>query len=157
MASRVHGAMPGNIVARIPLPHLAGIIAHLGGTPGPERMELGEMERSMLQETANVAFSVLMNSLAQHLAVSAIPYASAIAIDLGNAAWDMLIAEVAEFGDDALVLSTRIAATGGGTEIELIFLPSPTALTAITACLADAESTSGMTTIPRSPPRVLPS
>ena len=132
LAARVKGALPGHTVAHLAHRDAAVLVACLGGALPPERAlgTLGEMERSMLQETANILFSSFMNGMASALGLFAIPYAPAVRVDFGTAAWASILLEAAEAADEALVVTARLAgpADAGGPRIRLIFLADAEAL-----------------------------
>ncbi len=133
MMSRVNGELPGNAAVQLTYGDATALVACLGGTmPDPGQAGgLGELERSMLQETANILFSSLMNRLARLLGLVAVPHAPAVLIDIGTAAWDGLLLESAAVADQAVVVTARLACIGSGPTVRLVFLPAPGALTAI--------------------------
>jgi len=139
LASRVNGELPGNVVAQLSLADAAALVKCLGGSIAADATTagIGEMERSMLQETANILFSSLMNSLASHLGLNAVPHAPAVLVDIGAAAWDMLLIEAAEEADEAVVVTARLASAGPGPSVRLVFLPAPAAIAVIRKGLGD--------------------
>lgn len=141
LASRVNGELPGNVAVQLALGDAAALIGCLGGEfdPDMDPPRLGEMERSMLQETANILFSSLMNSLAQHLGLNAVPCAPAVMVDIGVAAWDLLLIEAAEEADEAVVVVARFACASPGPRLRLVFLPAPNALEVIRKGLDDGQ------------------
>jgi chemotaxis protein CheY-P-specific phosphatase CheC len=138
LASRVKGELPGHTVAHLSYQDAAALVAALGGVlPDADGVaSLGEMERSMLQETANILFSSLMNGLATGLGLDAVPYAPAVRVDFGTAAWGTMLLESAEEADEALVVTARLACGAGGPRMRVIFLAAPQALAVIRARLA---------------------
>lgn len=139
LASRVNGELPGNVAVQLSLADAAALVGCLGGSipTGAGAGQIGAMERSMLQETANILFSSLMNSLAHHLGLNAVPYAPAVLVDIGTAAWDMILIEAAEEADEAVVVTARLACIGSGPKVRLVFLPAPKALEVIRKELDD--------------------
>ena len=133
LASRVKGQLPGNVVVQLAYSDAQALVACLGGNlpPGDRAESIGEMERSLLQETANILCSSLMNSLAGHLGLSAVPFAPSVLVDLGTSAWATLLLESAEEADEAVVVTTRLACVGSGPRIRLVFIPAPKALVVI--------------------------
>ncbi len=133
LASRVKGELPGNAAVQLAYCDALALVTCLGGTlpPGDRAEDIGDMERSMLQETANVLFSSLMNSLAGHLGLSAVPYAPSVLVALGTSAWASLLLESAEESDEAVVVTARLACVGSGPRIRLVFIPAPQALAVI--------------------------
>jgi chemotaxis protein CheY-P-specific phosphatase CheC len=127
MASRVYGELPGNIAIQLPLSDAMAVVSCLGSRLHAQSpaSSLGEMEISMLQETANILFSTLMNSLANHLGLVAVPHSPGVIVDIGTAAWDTLLMESALDGDEAVVVTARLACIGSGPTIRLVFIPSP--------------------------------
>ncbi len=141
LASRVKGELPGNAAVQLAYSDAKALVHCLGGSlpPGDNADAIGEMERSMLQETANVLFSSLMNSLAGHLGLSAVPYAPSVLVDLGTSAWANLLLESAEEADEAVVVTARLACIGSGPRIRLVFIPAPEALAVIRRGIDHAE------------------
>jgi chemotaxis protein CheY-P-specific phosphatase CheC len=141
LASRVVGELPGNTAVQLAYEDAALLVGCLGGTLPPRGAghPVGEMERSMLQETANILFSSLMNSLAHHLGLKAIPHAPAVLVDIGTAAWGTLLLESAEESDQAVVVTARLACLGSGPRLRLVFLPAPAALAVIRKGIADDQ------------------
>jgi chemotaxis protein CheY-P-specific phosphatase CheC len=133
LVSRVKGKLPGNVAVQLAYSDAKALVTCLGGNlpPGDHANSIGEMQRSMLQETANVLFSSLMNSLAGHLGLSAVPYAPSVLVDLGTSAWATLLLESAEEADEAVVVTARFACIGSGPKIRLVFIPAPEALAVI--------------------------
>jgi len=133
IASRVNGGLPGNAAVQLSYADATQLVVCLGGKlPGEEQAGgIGEMERSMLQETANILFSSMMNGMASRMDIVAVPLAPVVLVDVGTAAWDALL-ESAACADDAVVVTARIACIGSGPTIHLVFLPSPEVLHAIT-------------------------
>ncbi len=140
LAARVKGALPGHTVAHLAHRDAAALVACLGGVLPEEGSlgTLGELERSMLQETANILFSSFMNGMASALGLFAIPYAPAVRVDFGTAAWATILLQAAEAADDALVVTARLTgpAGAGGPRIRLIFLADAEALTLISGKVA---------------------
>jgi len=133
MMSRVNGELPGNAAVQLSYADATALVSCLGGSmpAAGQAADLGELERSMLQETANILFSSLMNSLACLLGLVAVPYAPAVLVDIGTAAWDGLLLEAAAAADEAVVVTARLACIGSGPRVRLVFLPAPGALCTI--------------------------
>jgi chemotaxis protein CheY-P-specific phosphatase CheC len=133
LVSRVKGDLPGNVAVQLSYRDARALVICLGGSlpPGNQSELIGEMERSMLQETANVLFSSLMNSLAGYLGLSVVPYAPSVLVDLGTSAWSTLLLESAEDADEAVVVTARFACVGSGPKIRLVFIPAPKALVVV--------------------------
>lgn len=131
LVARVAGALPGTMALELALDDAAALVSCLGGDLPPGG-GLAELERSMLEETANIVFTALMNSLARQLALEAVPRSPVAQVDLGAAAWGQLIAEAAEHGDHVARLSVWLAASGGPS-LRVAFLPAPAAALALGA------------------------
>ncbi len=133
LASRVKGGLPGNVVVQLAFADAHALVSCLGGgLPAKDQARtIGEMERSMLQETANILFSSMMNSLAGDLGMVAVPHAPAVLVDIGTSAWDALLLESAEESDEAVVVTARLACVGSGPKVRLVFIPAPEAVDVI--------------------------
>lgn len=133
LASRVKGGLPGNIVVQLAYADAQALVSCLGGDlPAKDQARtVGDMERSMLQETANILFSSLMNSLASYLGMVAVPHAPAVLVDIGTSAWDAMLLESAEEADEAVVVTARLACADAGPRVRMVFIPAPEALAVI--------------------------
>lgn len=89
------------------------------------------MERSMLEETANISISSFMNCLTSHLSKAAKPSAPQYLHDYAGAIISVILAEAAEFSDKAIVFSTSFHCAGEGMEVYLSFMPDAVAMAAM--------------------------
>ncbi|GDY12007.1 hypothetical protein LBMAG53_08850 [Planctomycetota bacterium] len=127
LASRIRGGIAGNVAVQLTCADASMLIACLGGNLPEHRLaeHLGALEQSMLQETANILFSSLMNGFAKQLGLSAVPHTPIVLIDVGTAAWGTLLIESAEDSDHLVVITTPLACANNGPSLRLVFLPAP--------------------------------
>ncbi len=141
LLSRVEGELPGITAMQIGYADATSLVRCLGGNlpPGERALEIGEMERSMLQETANVLFSAMMNSLASNLGLRAIPFAPSVVIDHSSAVWGGILLEFADEADEAVVVTVSLECMAPGPRLRLIFLPLPSAMAVVQQGLTHAQ------------------
>jgi chemotaxis protein CheC len=141
LLSRVVGDVEGNSMLLFGRDDALKLVAILGGKRknGNGNVEgFGELERSMLEETANVTITSFMNSLTSHLGERCIPNAPVYLLDLAGAIVSVALMEIAEAADRALVISTTFSCKEENLSAIFIFLPSPESLAALEEGLTGA-------------------
>ncbi|MDI9442447.1 MAG: CheY-P-specific phosphatase CheC [Firmicutes bacterium] len=84
--------------------------------------ELGELERSALQEIGNIMITSYLNALSKMTGLLMIPSIPALAIDMAGAVWQSVLAG-AEVTSDVTLIRTEFSAQGKAIEGNIIFLP----------------------------------
>lgn len=141
LLSRVVGEICGNAVLLFERSHALNLVKILGGDSSAAFDGFGALERSMLEETANITISSFMNSMTNHLARRCVPNAPVYLLDMAGAILSVVLMESAAVADTAVVFSTRFACQDESLAALFVFLPSPAALGQIEEGLA-GESTS---------------
>jgi chemotaxis protein CheC len=120
----IKGRMSGQAMLVFDEPAAASLVKIFGCDP----TGWGEMERSMMEETANIAISSFMNSLSAHLGMSCIPQPPLFIHDLGGAIIASAAAESAIFGDRLIRYAVRFSCNQKDMAVNLFFMPSPESL-----------------------------
>jgi chemotaxis protein CheY-P-specific phosphatase CheC len=94
------------------------------GTAG----ELGEIERSCLEETGNIVSSSFMNGWSQWLDMEITPGPPEYAMDLPEAVLDGLLAEQAAVSDEVFMAKTDFVTGDRRLEWVFVFVPAPSAM-----------------------------
>ncbi|MEJ2367076.1 MAG: chemotaxis protein CheC [Acidobacteriota bacterium] len=137
---RVFGDSRGNMLAVMPrkaADHLIQIL--FNGKEG--RRALGEMEISALKEVGNIIGSAYLSAVSGILNISLIPSIPAFSMDMAQAVVDLLLIELAEVSNEALVIQTEFRSRDGRFQGHLFLLPDPgsidTMLQGIRAAISD--------------------
>ncbi len=126
LLSRICGDVTGNAALIFDDAGAAQLIRWLGGRVGcTVEPVLDDMQRSMLEETANITISSFMNNVAAHLSLRCVPNAPVCLSDMAGAILSVLLLESAEVADKALMFSTAFRSDDHNMEAFLVFLPSP--------------------------------
>lgn len=136
---------PDDVIAAIHLPLKGDLTGHLLLTfpekvamiladvimqvPEGTTQELGEIEQSCLQETANIVGSAYANSLAKWLNLHIEPGVPIFVRDMASAIIDPFIMEFAAYHDEILMANTDFLMGDQRLEWGLLLLPSDDSLT----------------------------
>jgi chemotaxis protein CheC len=113
---------------------LAALI--LGEEPGSVAVE-DELAASALAEAGNVSCSAFMNALGEATGMTLMATPPVVVGDMRGAIMDVAIADIAQHGDEALLLETQLAPMGthepdaGVVNARLLAIPTPETLEAI--------------------------
>jgi chemotaxis protein CheC len=129
LLSRVRGEMEGNSLLLLGRDDALTLVHLLGGAREGGACEgFGDLERSMLLETANIAITSFMNSLAVHLGLACVPNAPVYLLDLAGAILSVILMENAAVADEALLILTAFTCEGEDLTALFAFLPGPDSL-----------------------------
>ncbi|MBF0120586.1 MAG: chemotaxis protein CheC [Desulfobacterales bacterium] len=138
--TKVEGDIEGDAILILKENDALNLIEILGGDKNVNIEEsIGEMELSMLQETANITISSFMNTFMSYLNKSAIPSSPIYIRDLIGSILSVIIMESAEESDNALLFSTQFECKNKEMEAMFIFLPSPSSLKKLKNGLTNAQ------------------
>lgn len=131
---KVYGDLRANILLALP-PRTALRMAAALFPPGPESLEkMEEIEISGLTELGNVVACAYLNALSHTLRKSLIPGVPAFANDMAGAVVDVLLIEMGQHGDTALVLHSEMS-SGAELSGHLLLMPDPASLPGVVAAL----------------------
>lgn len=106
----------------------------MGNPPGTVK-ELGELERSCLEETGNIISGSYVNSWSTWLEIEIEPYVPQFVHDLPGAILQSVLAEQALVGDEAFLSRTSFYINDQSLEWLFMLIPSPSAMRLIeTSC-----------------------
>jgi chemotaxis protein CheY-P-specific phosphatase CheC len=138
LLARVAGEISGNAVLLFSRAEALQLVQLLGSPAKDMPIKgFGELERSMLEETANITISSFMNSITFHLARRCVPNAPQYVMDLAGAILSVVLMESAEVADQAVLFTTRFACESEQLQALFVFLPSPASLHALQEGLGD--------------------
>lgn len=120
--------LQGHALLALSLPHAKNLIDMVMGQPLGTCLEIGEMERSALEETGNIIGSAFLNSWANWLDRPIEPTSPQFAVDLPSAVVESLLAEQARFSDEAFLARTDFIVNDRWAEWVFLLLPAPSSL-----------------------------
>ncbi len=139
---KVYGDFRANVLLALPPDTALRMVAALF-PPGPESLEaMGEIERSGLAELGNIVTCAYLNALSAGLHRSLIPSVPALAHDMAGAVVDVLLIEMGQRGDDALIIMAEIS-SGPDLKGFLLLMPDPASLPGILSSLRGAPGRAG--------------
>lgn len=135
----VRGEIKGNAALLFTFPDACRLIGILGRKKvnAVDEYEFNEMERSMLEETANITISSFMNCMTSHLGRKCIPNAPIFLKDMAGAILSVMLMESAEVADQAVLFSTTFKCENEDLKALFTFLPSPSSLLTLQEGLED--------------------
>jgi chemotaxis protein CheY-P-specific phosphatase CheC len=132
VVAQVRGTLTGHAALKVPLEAARAVVQAMGGRPpAAGQADFAAIERSMLQETANILITAYCNHLSLHMGVEILPHAPDFIVDFCGAAWSDLLISSAEAGDRALVLETILRCPQLHQDLSLHLVPDPRGITVI--------------------------
>jgi chemotaxis protein CheC len=131
---RIYGGSRGNMLLVLPRSSAEGLLALLFNRSTPRRA-LGEMEISALKEVGNILTSSYLTAVSALLNIALIPSIPAFAMDMAQAVVDLLLIELAEVTDQALVIQTDFASRDHSFSGHFFFLPDPRSIETLLAAI----------------------
>lgn len=136
---KVYGDIRANVLLAMPPSSALRVMAALF-PPGRGSLDgLEELERSGLLELGNVVTCAYLGALSSALRKSLIPSVPVFAHDMAGAVVDVLLIEMGQRGDAALVLQSEIR-SGSDLEGHLLLMPDPASLPDILAALRETPA-----------------
>jgi len=119
---RIFGDITGRALFMLPQDKIFLLIDMLMRKKPGETKQFGETEQSALKEIGNIIVSSYLNSIAKFIRLNSVPSVPALAIDMPEAIFETVSAEMAESGGEALLIENEIieTATKIGTSFYLI-------------------------------------
>ncbi len=136
---KVYGDVRANVLLALPPDTALRMVAALF-PPGPASLEgMDELEQSGLAELGNIVTCAYLNALSAALHRSLIPSVPALAHDMAGAVVDVLLIEMGQRADDALIIMAEIR-SGADLRGHLLLMPDPASLPGILASLRGAPA-----------------
>lgn len=123
---RIVGEIEGHMLLMLPLEDACTLAAMLLGEPQDGNCrELSEMARSALAEAGNITGSFFLNALADTAGMSLSPSPPAVAVDMGGAILDTVLADLARESEDVFVIDTLFVQSQQSINAIFLVLPRP--------------------------------
>ena len=140
---RVLGDAPGSILFVMPKDSALSLVDMLMGRPESSTQVLSEMDKSALKEIGNILASSYLNALSSFTNLTFMPTVPALAFDMAGAILDVILAELGQMGDYALLIETRFQAEAGHVEGHFFLIPDPGSLIVILKALGVGSNGTG--------------
>lgn len=105
------------------------VLNHLNKNQSPQYNNLSPLERSILEETANITLSSFMNSLSLHTGKKCVPSIPVYLQDINDEILPILLFESVERSQDSsMIFSAKFVCSSLELEMGLLFFPHSNAL-----------------------------
>ncbi|HDT14929.1 MAG TPA: hypothetical protein ENN55_01840 [Firmicutes bacterium] len=102
--------------------------------------EFGENEQSAIKEIGNIIISSYLNAIAKFIGLNAVPSVPALAVDMVEAIFQTVSAEMAETGQKALMVEAEMNEELTKVNCSLYLIPDEGAMEKILEALDDTVS-----------------
>lgn len=128
---RVYGKAPGNILFLMPKENAFYLVDDLMGRPHGTTQTLDEMDVSALKEVGNILAGSYLNAFFHFTSLSMLPSIPSLAIDMAGAVLNIVLVQLGQMGDHAMVIETKFLAEDDSINGHFFLVPDPGSLTTI--------------------------
>ncbi len=128
---RVYGAAPSNILFLLPQESAFYLVDMILGKKRGETQTLDFMDESALMEIGNILAGAYLNALFNLTKLSLLPSIPALAMDMAGAILSVVLIQLGQMGDHALVIETEFQADEDGIKGHFFLVPDPGSLETI--------------------------
>ena len=128
---RVYGAAPSNILFLLPQESAFYLVDMILGKPHGETKTLDFMDESALMEIGNILAGAYLNALFNLTKLSLLPSIPALAMDMAGAILSVVLIQLGQMGDHALVIETEFQADEDGIKGHFFLVTDPGSLDTI--------------------------
>jgi chemotaxis protein CheC len=120
---RVYGKAPGSVLFLMPKESAFYLVEHLLGEQKSTEGELTEMDQSALMEIGNILAGSYLNALSYYTKLTLLPSIPAMAVDMAGAILNVVIVQLGQMGDHALVIETQFLSEDDGINGHFFLIP----------------------------------
>ncbi len=128
---RVYGKAPGNILFLLPQKSAYNLVDTLMGRPHGETKQLDQMDQSALMEIGNILSGAYLNAFFTFTGLTMLPSIPALAMDMAGAILNVVLVQLGQMGDTALVIETEFLSEDDGINGHFFLVPDPGSLSTI--------------------------
>ena len=128
---RVYGQAPGNILFLLPAESAFYLVDMLMGKKRGETQNLDYLDESALMEIGNILAGAYLNALYNLTKLSLLPSIPALAMDMAGAILNVVLIQLGQMGDHALVIETEFTNDEEGIKGHFFLVPDPGSLDTI--------------------------
>ena len=136
---RVFGFAPGSILFLLPRDSAYYLVDMLMGREGGATVSLNSMDESALMEIGNILAGSYLNALSCFTQFTMLPSIPALAIDMAGAILSVILSQLGQMGDHALVIETEFSTENDGVSGHFFLIPDPGSLSSILSALGVRE------------------
>ena len=128
---RVYGKAPGSVLFFLPKDSAFYLVDTLMGREHGSTNNLYFMDESALMEIGNILAGAYLNALAHFTKLTLLPSIPALAIDMAGAILSVVLVQLGQMGDHALVIETEFLSEDDGIRGHFFLVPDPGSLETI--------------------------
>jgi len=136
---RVYGPAPSSILFLLPRESAFSLVDMLMGREQGYTTSLNSMDESALMEIGNILAGAYLNALSYFTKLTLLPSIPALAMDMAGAILSVVLIQLGEMGDHALVIETEFATENDGVKGHFFLIPDPGSLSTILAAIGVKE------------------
>lgn len=128
---RVYGPAPGSVLFLLPYESAFALIDMLLDKKRGTTSQLDFMDESALMEIGNILAGSYLNALSFFTKLTLLPSIPALAMDMAGAILSVVLVELGQMGDHALVIETEFLSEEEGIRGHFFLVPDPGSLNTI--------------------------
>jgi chemotaxis protein CheC len=136
---RVFGQAPGSILFIMPINSAFDLVNMLMGREKSQDYTFTAMDESALMEIGNILASAYLNALSYFTKLTLLPSIPALAMDMAAALLSIVLIQLGQMGDHALVIETVFKTDDDGINGHFFLIPDPGSLAAILVAIGVNE------------------
>ena len=136
---RVFGPAPGSILFLLPRESAFALVDMLMGLEYGHTETLSAMDESALMEIGNILAGAYLNALSFFTNLTLLPSIPALAMDMAGAILSVILIQLGQMGDHALVIETEFSSEVEGVKGHFFLIPDPGSLSIILSAIGVKE------------------
>lgn len=136
---RVYGPAPSSILFLLPRDSAFYLVDMLMGREQGHTKALNSMDESALMEIGNILAGAYLNALSHFTKLTLLPSIPSLAMDMAGAILSVILIQLGEMGDHALVIETEFTTENDGVKGHFFLIPDPGSLNTILAAIGVKE------------------
>lgn len=125
---RIYGRAPGNVLFLMPQKSAFYLVDTLMGREHGTTKTLDFMDESALMEIGNILSGAYLNAFFSFTHISMLPSIPALAMDMAGAILNIILVQLGQMGDKAMVIETEFLAEDDGISGHFFLVPDPGSL-----------------------------
>ena len=136
---RVFGPAPSSILFLLPRDSAFSLVDMLMGREPGTTSKLNSMDESALMEIGNILSGAFLNALSFFTKLTLLPSIPSLALDMAGALLSVILIQLGQMGDYALVIETEFSSESNGVSGHFFLVPDPGSLSTILAAIGVKE------------------
>lgn len=136
---RMFGPAPGSILFLLPRESAFCLVDMLMGKEQGTTKLLNSMDESALMEIGNILAGAYLNALSFFTKLTLLPSIPALALDMAGAILSVILIQLGQMGDHALVIETEFTTESKGVSGHFFLIPDPGSLSTILSAIGVTE------------------